>query len=103
MTTPTLSPSFVAMSPGAVRTYCYTASRDREFVERIIPSVRAMSRLRRRGPCPVRRRIRSYATIVFDGRDGAEAFMGNVTRDFSGAIASGVHLHSIEILEVIGS
>ena len=80
-----------------------TASRDRELVEQIIPSVRAMPGYVDAIHARSADGIRSYATIVFDGRDGAEAFMGNVTRDLSGAIASGVHLHSIEILDVIGS
>ena len=79
-----------------------TASRDREFVERIIPSVQAMPGYVDAVHARSVDGIRSYATIVFDGRDGAETFKGHVTKDLSRAIAAGVHLHSLEILEVIG-
>jgi hypothetical protein len=80
-----------------------TASRESEFVERIVPSVRAMPRYVNAIHARSADGIRTYDIVVFDRRDGAEAFIRNATRDLSGAIAAGVHLHSIEILDVIVS
>ncbi len=47
--------------------------------------------------------VRTYGTVVFDDPAAAQTFMGHVTRDPSDAIAAGVHLHSIEMLDVPGS
>ncbi len=80
-----------------------TAGREREFVERIVPSVRAMPGYVDAIHARSADGIRTYDTVVFDGRDGAEAFVKSATTDLSSAIAAGVHLHSIEILDIVGS
>jgi hypothetical protein len=46
---------------------------------------------------------RAYNTVVFDDQAAAEGFVGYVRGDVPTASAAGVHLHSLEILDVIGS
>ena len=46
---------------------------------------------------------RAYNTVVFDDQAAAEGFVGYVRGDMPAASAAGVHLHSLEILDVIGS
>ncbi|MGB8385688.1 MAG: hypothetical protein WCG47_31355 [Dermatophilaceae bacterium] len=47
--------------------------------------------------------VRAYNTVAFDDRAAAEEFVRYVRGDASAAAAAGVHLHSLEILDVIGS
>ena len=47
--------------------------------------------------------VRAYNTVVFDDLANAEGFVGYVRGDLPAAAAAGVHLHSLEILDVIGS
>ncbi len=79
-----------------------TAGRDRDFVERILPSIEAMPGYVAAVHSRSANGVRSYGTVVFDDSAAAEIFMGHVTRDPADSIAAGVHLHSIEMLDVIG-
>lgn len=45
----------------------------------------------------------AYSYIVFDDLPKAEQFLGFVRSDMTGAAAAGVHLHALEILDVIGT
>ena len=47
--------------------------------------------------------VRAYNTVVFDDYAVAEGCVGYVRGDVPAASAAGVHLHSLEILDVIGS
>jgi hypothetical protein len=47
--------------------------------------------------------VRAYNTVVFDDQTAAEGFVGYVRGDMQAASAAGVHLHSVELLDVIGS
>ena len=46
---------------------------------------------------------RAYSYIVFHDLPTAEQFLGFVRSDMSGAAAAGVHLHSLEILDVVAT
>ena len=47
--------------------------------------------------------VRAYNTVVFDDQAAAEGFVGYVRGDVPAASAAGVHLHSVELFDVIGS
>jgi hypothetical protein len=47
--------------------------------------------------------VRAYNTMVFDDQAAAEGFVGYVRGDIPAASAAGVHLHSVELFDVIGS
>ena len=77
--------------------------RDKLLTEEVVPRVRTL-------PGFVEGRwnrspdgVRAYNTVVFDDQAAAEGFVGLVRGDLPAASAAGVHLHSLEILDLIGS
>jgi len=77
--------------------------RDKLLTEEVVPRVRTL-------PGFVEGRwnrsldgVRAYNTVVFDDQAAAEGFVGYVRGDMPAASAAGVHLHSVELFDVIGS
>lgn len=76
-------------------------SRDREFEERIVPGVRALPGFVQGVWARSTDGQRSYNTMVFEDRDGADALVARIEDNKPRSAAAGVHLESLQILDVI--
>ena len=76
-------------------------SRDREFEERVVPGVRALPGFVQGVWARSTDGLRSYNTIVFEDRHSADALLTHIETNKPRSAAAGVHLESLEILDVV--
>jgi hypothetical protein len=76
-------------------------SRDRDFEQRIVPGVRALPGFVQGVWARSSDGRRSYNTMVFEDRDGADALVSQIEDNRPRSNAAGVHLESLQILDVI--
>ena len=79
------------------------AARDQEFRDRIVPGVQALPGFVQGVWARSADGTRSYNTIVFEDRHTADALIALIEGNKPHSTAAGVHLHSLEILDVIAS
>jgi hypothetical protein len=79
------------------------AARDREFRERIIPELQQLPGFVHGLWARTPDGSRSHNTLVFDDRGGADALVAHIERNKPHSAAAGVHLESLEILDVVVS
>ncbi len=79
------------------------AARDRHFDDQIAPSVRALPGFVQGVWARSADGNRTYNTIVFDDRIGADTLIDQIETNKPFSAAAGVHLHSLEVLDVTGS
>jgi hypothetical protein len=75
--------------------------REREFEERIIPSVRALPGFVQGVWARSADGQRSYNTMVFEDRHSAGALVAQIEANKPRSSAVGVHLESLQVLDVI--
>jgi hypothetical protein len=75
--------------------------RDREFVEHIVPGVRALPGFVQGVWARSTDGQRSYNTMVFEDRDSADALIAQIENNMARSSAVGVHLESLQILDVV--
>lgn len=78
-------------------------ARDRELRDRIIPGVRALPGFVQGVWARSADGTRAYNTIVFEDRDGADALIAHIQLNRPFSTAAGVHLHSVEIQNVVAT
>ena len=78
-------------------------ARDREFEERIVPGVRALPGFVQGVWARSTDGRRSYNTMVFEDRHSADALIAQIETNKPRSAAAGVHLQTLEILDVIVS
>ena len=76
-------------------------SRDREFEERIVPGVRGLPGFVQGVWARSTDGQRSYNTMVFEDRHSADALIAQIETNKPRSAAAGVHLQSLQILDVI--
>jgi len=76
-------------------------SRNREFEERIVPGVRALPGFVQGVWARSTDGQRSYNKMVFEDRHSADALIAQIETTKPRAAAAGVHLESLEIMDVI--
>jgi len=76
-------------------------ARDRELQERIAPGVRALPGFVHGVWARSADGTRSHNTIVFEDRHAAEALISQIETNKPYSAAAGVHLHSLEIMDVV--
>jgi hypothetical protein len=78
-------------------------ARDHEFEERVVPGVRALPGFVQGVWARSTDGQRSCSTMVFEDRRSAAALIDQIQSNTSRSSAAGVHLQSLEILDVIVS
>ncbi|MDQ2710613.1 MAG: hypothetical protein M3Z25_24640 [Actinomycetota bacterium] len=76
-------------------------TRDREFEDRIVPSVRALPGFVQGVWARSTDGQRSYNTMVFEDRHSADALIAQIETNKPRSAAAGVRLESLQILDVI--
>ena len=91
----------------AVWTMAGTASdphaRDDELRDRIAPGVAALPGFVQGVWARSVDGTRSHNMIVFENRDGADALVAHIEQNKPYSAAAGVHLHSLEMMDVVVS
>ena len=78
-----------------------THERDAQLRDRIAPGVAALPGFVQGIWARSTDGTRSYNTIVFADRAGADALLAHIEENRPYSTAAGVHLHSLEIMDVI--
>lgn len=78
-----------------------TIQRDDDFRARILPAVQALPGYVRGVWARSADGTRSYNTVVFENQEGAEGLIAQIEDNKPYSSAAGVHLHSLEVLDVI--
>lgn len=79
------------------------AARDRQFLDRIIPGVQGLPGYRHGVWARSTDGTRGHNTIVFDDRHGADGLLAHIEDNQPHSAEAGVHLESLEIMDVIAS
>ncbi|WP_454084172.1 hypothetical protein [Georgenia sp. Marseille-Q6866] len=80
-----------------------TASRDRQFRERIVPELQALPGFVHGVWARTPDGSRSQQMIVFENHRSADALLAHIEANKAESAAVGVHLESLEILDVVAS